>query len=139
MLDELRDQIALYLSKHQVCVISTTGPEGARAIPTRYRNHGLGVDCLLPRWTDVAYHLEQDPRVALVIQDASTPDLWLRYLGTAQVVENPDWTEWTWDKELFTHTSRFTSNLYLVARITPRQIDLLDESRGWGTRETLEF
>jgi hypothetical protein len=142
MLDELRDRVTTYLSKQQVCVISTTGPEGARAILARYRSRGLEVDCLLPRWTDVAYHLEQDPRVTLVIQDTDAPDLcWLRYLGTAHPVENPDWAEWSppHASRITLHASRITPDLYLVARVTPRQIDLLDESQGWGARETIEF
>ena len=29
--------------------------------------------------------------------------------------------------------------LYLVVRVTPRRIDLLDENRGWGARETLDL
>jgi hypothetical protein len=69
LLDELRDRMAAYLAEHQVCVISTTGPEGARAMPVRYRSARLEIDCILPRCADVAYHLEQDPRVALVVQD----------------------------------------------------------------------
>jgi len=29
--------------------------------------------------------------------------------------------------------------LYLVIHVTPQRIDLFDESRGWGARETLEL
>jgi hypothetical protein len=29
--------------------------------------------------------------------------------------------------------------LYYVIRVTPEQIDLFDESQGWGVRETLEI
>jgi hypothetical protein len=69
LLDKLRDQMAAYFSQHRVCVLSTAGSQGAWAMPVRYRNHGLELECLLPRWTDVAYHLEQDPRVMVVILD----------------------------------------------------------------------
>jgi len=68
-LDKLRDEMAAYLSQHRVCVLSTAGTKGAWAMPVRYRNCGLEVDCLLPRWTDVAYYVEQDPRVMLVVLD----------------------------------------------------------------------
>lgn len=144
MLDELRDRIIAYLGEHQVCVLSTTGPEGPRAMPVRYRNLGLEIECLLPRWTDVAYDLQQDPRVMLIVQDISacgeqsrtTPGLrWLQCVGTAQPVERPDWTAL-----LPTGTSLASpGDLYLVVRVTPRRIDLMDESRGWGGRETLDL
>ncbi len=105
-------------------------------MPVYYRSVGLEIACLLPRWADVAYHLEQDPRVALVVQDDSVPPLrWLRCLGTAQPVEQPDW-----DTLLPAGTHTLTPDeLYLVVRVTPRRVDLLDETRGWGARETLEM
>ena len=136
MLDKLRDRIAAYLSAHRVCILSTAGPEGARAMPVRYHSVGLEIDCLLPRWADVAYHLEQDPRVVLVVRDDSASPLrWLRCLGTAQPVTQPDWETLL---PAGTHTST-PNELYLIVRITPQRIDLLDESRGWGARETLDL
>ena len=136
MLDKLRDQMATYLAEHQVCVISAAGPDGARAMPARYRNAGLEVDCLLPRWADVAYYLEQDSRIVLVVQDTGAQGLrWLRCLGAARQVEQPDWDALL-PKSMNTPTP---DELYLVVRVTPRRIDLLDESRGWGARETLDL
>ena len=136
MLDKLRDRIAAYLSAHRVCILSTIGPEGARAMPARYRSVGLEIDCLLPRWADVVYHLEQDPRVALAVQDDSVSPLrWLCCLGAARLVEQPDW-----DALLPAGAHIPTPDeLYLVVRVTPRRIDLLDETRGWGARETLDM
>ena len=143
MLDKLRDRMAAYLAQHQVCVISAAGPDGARAMPARYRSRGLEVDCLLPRWADVAYYLEQDSRVALVVQDTgicgeqgrTTPgSRWLRCLGTARVVAQPDWDALLPEGA---HTPA-PDELYLVVRITPTRLDLMDETRGWGARETLE-
>lgn len=113
-------------------------------MPVRYRNHGLEVDCLVPRWADVAYYLEQDPRVFLVILDiqANGPSpvsgqalRWLEYRGTAQVVSSPDWAGLLPEG---TSTVR-PDDLYLVIHVTPERIDLHDESRGWGARETLEL
>jgi hypothetical protein len=143
MLDELRDQIASYLAHHRVCIISTAGAQGAWAMPVRYHSRGLEVDCLVPRWADVAYHLEQDPRacpehsrrVMLVIPAANGNGLrWLQYQGTARPVAAPDWAEllpgWM--------STAPPDELYLVIRMTPQRIDLFDESRGWGVRETLE-
>ena len=137
MLDELRERMTAYLAEHQVCILSTTGAEGAWAMPVRYRNHGLEVDCLLPRWSDAAYHLEQDPRVMLVFLDAATNSLrWLQVLGTARPVENPDWTGLLPEGS---PTAIPPDDLYLVVRVTPWRIDLLDESLGWGVRETLDL
>jgi nitroimidazol reductase NimA-like FMN-containing flavoprotein (pyridoxamine 5'-phosphate oxidase superfamily) len=143
MLDELRERIATYLAEHQVCVLSTAGSEDAWAMPVHYRSHGLEIDCLLPRWADVAYHLEQDPRVMLVILDTRKtsevlpPALrWLQVRGTARPVEEPDW-ETLLPEE--TRTSVPPDKLYLVVRVAPERIDLLDESRGWGVRETLDL
>ena len=136
MLDELRERMTAYLAQHRVCVLSTAGAEDAWATPVRYRNHGLEVDCLLPRWADVAYHLEQDGRVALVVQDTGAQGLrWLRCLGAARPVEQPDWGLLPAE----TPTTIPPDDLYLVIRVTPERIDLLDESRGWGARETLEL
>jgi len=147
LLDRLRDHIATYLAKHQTCVISTAGPEGVQATLVRYHSRGLEVDCLIPRWADVAYHLERGLHVVLIIQDTTTPGMrWLQYRGTSHPVENPDWTEWLISEPSSTnaaHDTRYairtTPELYRIARITPIRIDLLDESRGWGERETLDL
>jgi len=136
MLDKLRDQIASYLSHHGVCILSTTGAQGAWAMPVRYRSRGLEVECLVPRWADVAYHLEQNPHVLLIIQTCYTSGLrWLQVQGTARPVAAPDWDQllprWV--------SSVPPGDLYLVFHVTPERIDLVDESRGWGVRETLEL
>lgn len=143
MLDKLRDQMAAYLSQHQVCVLSTAGaacPElvkgGDWAMPVRYRSRGLDVDCLVPRWANAAYHLEQDSRVLLIIQACYAAGLrWLQIQGTARPVAAPDWARllprWM--------STALADDLYLVIRVTPERIELFDESRGWGVRETLEL
>jgi hypothetical protein len=104
-------------------------------MPARYHSHGTKIDCILPRWADVVYHLEQDPRVALVVLDADTPGLrWLHCLGTAQIIAQPDW-----DTCLPVGVNGSPSDeLYSVVRVTPTRMDLMDETLGWGVRETLE-
>ncbi len=136
MLDQLRDRMAAYLSHHRTCVLSTAGSQGAWAMPVRYRSQGMEVDCLVPRWTDVAYYVEQDPRVLLVIQDTEAPALrWLQVQGRAQPVAEPCWegllSGWT--------SSAAPDELYLVIRVTPARIELFDEGAGWGARETVEY
>lgn len=161
MQDKLRDEMAAYFSQHRVCVLSTAGTKGAWAMPVRYRNHGLELDCLLPRWTDVAYYVEQDPRVMVVILDPPSSPLlggtrgglrWLQLQGTARPVEEPDWAgllpEDTptpspglrlSEAKRSGASSGPPGDLYLVIRVTPERMDLFDESQGWGVRETLQL
>ena len=54
-----------------------------------------------------------------IIQDAN-PMRWLQYLGTACIVESTD-------------------EQYTTIHIMPERIDLIDESHGWGARETLDI
>jgi hypothetical protein len=96
----------------------------------------LIVECLLPRWADVSYCLEQDPRVLLVIRDDQADDLrWLQVFGTVEPVAAPDWASLL--------PRRFSTarpeDLYRVVRVTPERMDLFDESQGWGARETLKI
>ncbi len=164
MLNELRHRMAAYLAQHTICILSTAGTQGAWAMPVRYRprqgtfgRQGLEVECLVPRWADVAYQLEQNPHVLLVIPSQisdcglriadgqtaphsalRTPQFsglrWLQIAGTAEVVTAPDWAEWLPGRTF----PASPDELYLVIRVTPARMDLFDESQGWGTRETLE-
>ena len=136
MLDELRDRIVDYLSEHQVCVVSTSGLTGTWAMPVRYRSQGSEVDCLLPRWADVTYHLEQRPDVLLIVRDTQVDDLrWLECRGTAQVIASPDWSELLPEGTAVPRPE----DRYVIVRVTPKRIDLVDESLGWGARETLDL
>ena len=136
MQDILRERFAGYLAEHQVCVVSTAGPVGAWAMPVRYRSQGLEVDCLLPRWADVTYHLEQNPDVLLIIRDTQVDALrWLECRGTARALAPADWAGLL---PLETITAR-RETLYTVARVSPKRMDLIDENTSWGARETLEL
>jgi len=119
VLNELRNRIISYLSQNRVCVIATSGSLGAWAVPAQYDNAGLELNCRLPRWSDTLFHIEQEPRVMAIIQDAK-PRRWLQYLGTACIVESTD-------------------EQYATIHIMPERIDLIDESHGWGARETLDI
>ena len=136
MLDRLRERITAFLSEHQVCILSTAGSSGAWAMPVRYLNQGLEVECLLPCWADVTYHLELDPRVMLVIQSSKADHLcWMQYWGTGRTVISPTFSELL--PEALSSTQ--PDQLFVVTHVIPDRIDLVDESRGWGARETLEL
>ena len=135
MLDELRERMIARLSAHRTCVLATATIDGASMMPVRYRNLRLEVDCLLPRWSDVTYYVEQDSRVSLVIHATNSGELcWLLLQGTARAVDAPVWDELLPDVPLQARPEA----LYLVVRVTPRRLELADESRGWGVRETLD-
>jgi len=119
VLDELRNRVISYLSQNRVCVIATSGSPGPWAVSAQYDNSGLELNCRLPRWSDALFHIEQEPRVMAVIQDAN-PLRWLQYLGTASITDSTD-------------------DQYATVHIVPERIDLIDESRSWGSRETLDL
>ncbi len=136
MLDELRDRISAFTSQHQVCVISTSGGTGAWAAPAWLYNHRLELVCLLPRWSDVLYHLEQDPHVMVIIQDTQSKALrWLQYRGRGQVAQPGDLEQALPDGR----PNMWIDDRYVAIRITADQIDLIDENHGWGARETLDL
>lgn len=76
MVAELRERIIHHLATHSIAVISATGPDGATAMPVRYRSRGLRLACLLPRWADIAYYAEPPARVVLVIGGADGAPGW---------------------------------------------------------------
>jgi hypothetical protein len=117
-LDELRNRVISYLAQNHVCVIATSGSLGAWAVSAQYDNAGLELNCRLPRWSDTLFHIEQEPRVMAIIQDEN-PLRWIQYGGVAVVADSTD-------------------ERYVKVRITPKHIDLIDESCGWGVRETLD-
>src|SRR5512141_1985403 len=86
MLDELRDRVSSFLSRNHVCVISTNGSHGAWASVATYDNQGLLLNCHLPRWSEAAFFLEQEPDVLAIILDGRSEQLrWLLYRGVAHL------------------------------------------------------
>ncbi len=109
---------------------------GRYALPVRFRTHGEGIDCLLPNWSGVADLLDEVREVTLVAVGDSTQDLtWLFIRGTAAVLPAQGW------EGLSPPAPRLLdpSDLYQLVRITPRRIELVDERRGWGWRETTDL
>ena len=73
----------------------------------------------MPRWSDVVYYPEQDPHATVIVVDTESKHLcWLQYRGIAHITQSAD-------------------DRYIAIHIAPERIDLIDESRGWGARETL--
>jgi hypothetical protein len=137
------NRFAAFLAHQRTCIISTSASQGVWAIPVWYRSilrtsggPVLEIDCLVPRWSDVAHHLTQAPKVVLIVQASSGTGLrWLQVQGMTRPVETPDWT-----RLLPRWVSKVQpDSLYQVVRVTPRRIDLIDDELGWGIQETLEW
>lgn len=94
------------------------------------------MDCLLPRWSDATYDIEQGSRVSLVIHATNSGALcWLQVYGATLTLDAPTWSELLPDAP----RQARREELYLVVRVTPQRLELVDESRGWGARETLDI
>ncbi len=96
----------------------------------------LDVDCLVPRWADLAHYLTDGCRVVMIVQAPSIAGLrWLTIKGTIRQLEAPEWTRvlprW--------FTTLQPDALFLMVRVTPSRIDLIDEDLGWGVQETVEW
>jgi hypothetical protein len=141
--DERKKRFGLFLANQRIGILSTSGSPGVWAMPVWYRpnfgfsgSRSLEVDCLVPRWADIAHHLALDSRVVFIVQALSGAGLrWLQVQGTARPLEAPDWARliprWV--------STTQPDDLYLVVRVTPSRIDLIDEDLGWGVQETLEW
>ena len=136
MLDQLRDQFFSSISQSRWCILCTGGPSGFGVIPAWKSSQEFELVCLLPRWADALYHIEQDPHVIVVFLDIQVNELrWLEYRGTARRVQRADWSGYgPSDKPWIRPDER-----YEAIAISPERIDLIDESKGWGMRETLDF
>lgn len=106
------------------------------ALPVRFRVRGPAVECRVPTWSGVGDMLTASGEVTLVAVADSEPELsWLFVRGPATVVPEPEWAGL-----LPPDVGRVDpDDLYQLIRIQPRRIELIDERRGWGCRETADL
>lgn len=102
----------------------------------RLKKQRLDIDCLVPRWADLTHHLTKGCPVVFIVQGSSIAGLrWLTIQGTAWPAEAPDWA-----RLLPRWFSTFQPDaLFLMVRVIPKRIDLVDEDSGCGLQETLEW
>lgn len=135
MLYELRQKMSNYLATHQICILCGASQEGNWAIPVIYHSQDVQVTCLLPRWADAAYYLEQDQGVLLIVPDSTAlPLRWLQMSGQARL-ETGEWVDTCWPAVFATQAQ---SQFYLRVSITPQRVDWVDESQRWGILDTLD-
>ena len=73
-------------------------------------------------------------RSTLLIVPAADPRRWLRYRGAPRPADQSAWVG-PWPDHL---TLRQADERWLVVALAPQRLDLFDERRGWGARETLD-
>lgn len=143
--EQRRKEMAAFLAQQRTGVLcaSASDVQGIWAMPVWYRpactlpdGHELEVDCLVPRWADMAASLRQQMQVVFIVQAAcGRGQRWLQIQGRARTIAAPDWAR------LLPHwpSAVLPDALYLAVRVTPQRIDLVDEELGWGLQATLEW
>ncbi|HYG57049.1 MAG TPA: hypothetical protein VD902_03175 [Symbiobacteriaceae bacterium] len=109
---------------------------GRYALAVRFRVRAPAVECRVPTWSGVGDLLEEPGEVLLVAECEQGPYLrWFFLRGPATVVPDPDW-----EGLLPPVPGRVSpDDLYHLLRILPKRIELIDEQRGWGYRETVDL
>ena len=98
---EQRERLASFLVHQRSGVISAFAAQGIWSMPVRYRpasgslgGRGLELDCLVPRWADVAHRLSETAEVLLIVQAPSwvgVPNGSNEVLEITMPVSNPTW------------------------------------------------
>ena len=110
---------------------------GGYALPVRFRVESRAVACRVPSWSGVADLLEQaEADATLVAAVESGPFLrWLYVRGRASRVSQPNWGGLA-----LPGCERISpDDLYQMVRLEPSRLELVDEERGWGVRETCDW
>lgn len=133
---EIAHIIQSQLEHQRLCFLCTAGEQGVRAMPVRYRNSGLTLYCLVPRWADIEFYIEQNPDVLILVSFNSVDALrWIQYSGKAGFDPAAGWKQFSLPGTMEMHRH----DLYKVIRVEPKRIDYINEEKGWGARETLEL
>lgn len=147
MLDELKNRLSEYLQQYQGAALCGMGQGTMWLLPVHYRSFGLELYCAVPGWSDAAYILQETTTVQLIVpfsgQNMATERVeraarvesgaWLWYLGEARQIISLDCPT------SVAVAQAVKPGSHIFVRILPRRIDLIDERRGWGARETLEI
>jgi hypothetical protein len=106
------------------------------ALPVRFRVRGSIVECCVPTWSGISDLLEKSVEVTLVALKNSENNLrWIFLRGAGSVIKNQDWGGIVPSESSLVDPG----DLYQLLRIEPKRMELFDEQRGWGFRETSDF
>jgi len=150
---ELGRQISSFLAAHHVMSLATSGADGPHAASLFYACDGLALVWLSERNTRHSREIEADPRVAATV----APDVsdyasirGVQIAGTARRIEAADERR----RHLAQLEARYPFLGQLAAgppqlraayartavyRLQPARIVLIDNSKGFGHKETLEI
>ena len=134
-IDQLHDVLEACLRGSHAGLLSVPGIPDVAPLPVHYQSRQLAVTCLIPRWSDLAQALHRQPTVLLLIPASPDPERWLQYQGQSRLVSAAAWVSML-PGGLTPHQA---NERFLVVALTPQRLDLFDEQRGWGARETLDF
>lgn len=116
----------------RVAVVSA----GGYALPVRFTIRNDEVEFIVPTWTGLGDRLEELGEAVMVVVEGTEPCLrWLFIRGKASLVANPVHEELRAGNE----DPDSMQDLYQVIRIKPGRMEQVDEGRGWGVRETMDF
>lgn len=109
---------------------------GGYSLLVRFRVRGLIVECSVPTWSGLSDLLENIEEVTLVVIKNSDTDLcWVFVRGTGRIIENQEWEDLVPSE----HGLVEPEDIYYLLSIEPKRIELFDEQRGWGFRETADL
>ncbi|HEU5100937.1 MAG TPA: hypothetical protein VFU22_18045 [Roseiflexaceae bacterium] len=132
-IDQLYDVLEACLSGSHAGLLSVPDIPGVAPLPVHYQSRQLAVTCLIPRWSDLAEAL-QHQSTALIIPASPDPQCWLQYQGQVRLVSAAAWGSVPGGL-----TAQQANERFLVVALIPQRLDLFDEQRGWGARETLDL
>lgn len=109
---------------------------GKYALPVRFRIRESAVECRIPTWSGIGDLLEEPKELTLVATVETGAHLrWFLVRGEGTVVPDPDW-----DGLRPQFADRVSlDDLYHLVRLKPARMELVDEQRGWGFRETVDL
>ncbi len=152
MSTELERQVVAFLSAHHVMSLATLGPDGPHAANLFYALDGLALVWVSDPVTRHSLHVEADPRVAATIAPDYTDFAAIRGVqiaGTAQRIA----ADAVRARYLALMEARYPFLRQVAAgppklreayartgvyRLQPRRMTLIDNSKGFGHKETLE-
>lgn len=109
---------------------------GQYALPVCFRIRDAAVECRVPSWTGIGDELgRQDDLLLVVVTEADAALRWFFLRGPGARVNGPDWA----GLQPPAISRVDPDDLYLLLRIKPKRLELIDEARGWGYRETADL
>jgi len=153
MNSEFEQQVVTFLAAHHVLSLATAGPDGAHAANLFYACDGLALIWVSDTTARHSRHIDADPRVAATIAGDHTTFATIRGLqiaGHAQKIVPEDARarhlklmedRYPFLRKLEGGSAKLRDAYARTAiyRLQPTRITLIDNTKGFGHKETLEM